>query len=375
MTAAVDKAIKMVKKAAKQTVNEPYRNMFPGIYGNPKEIAAEAASRVAPENVAMKRLFGVNRAELYEMSEGRKGNREPENKVAENPRGSIAADNIMTPKNAQRLIDNLVEAGKHPGLKQGMDAWYTMDPVYKRIKELVGEADAPAHYSRLNAMMGIMSPGSEVETEINRGLAAHYLHHQGRLGDFYKYAGLGKDKRKADFPADLTPVTGHPYHKTAHAIPLKKYMEHGKIMSDNPKVPLYVQASGVPETGFQTKSPVPDAHFTRAVGMADTRKGPTDVEASMGPGEHQAMTPWFRDKVAKKVGLEAVPAQARLWGGMSGQTGVTTMIGAPKMEMLAKHIMAVAKRHNLPPEVARDLVLTGGVYYRGGAVKKALSKT
>jgi hypothetical protein len=374
MNESISKAIKMVNKAANQTVMDPYRNRYPGIYGNPKEIAAEAASRVAPEDVAMKRLFGVTRDELHEMSEGRKGNVEPNIATSKNARGSLSALNTMNPMNAQRLIDNLVEAGNHPGLKKGMDAWYTMDPVYKRIKELVGEDDAPEHYRNLNTIIGMMSPGSRVETEINRGLAAHYLQQHQRINDFHNFGGIAKKNRGPDFPPDLKPMMSHAYHKTSQSGPLKKYLENGRIISDNPKVPLYVQASGVPETGFQTKGPVPDAHFTRAVGMADTRKGPTDIGASMGRAEHQSFAPWFREHVADKVGLEAVPAQARLWGSMSGQTGVKTMIGAPKMEMLAKHIMSVARRHQIPPEVARDLVLTGGIYYRGGAVEKALSK-
>jgi hypothetical protein len=57
-----------------QTVRNPQRMAFPGIYKNPKEIAAEAAARVEPEDPSLKRLFGVSRGDLYEMGKGRKGN-------------------------------------------------------------------------------------------------------------------------------------------------------------------------------------------------------------------------------------------------------------------------------------------------------------
>jgi hypothetical protein len=166
-------------------------------------------------------------------------------------------------------------------------------------------------------------------------------------------------------------MKGHPYHSTSQAGPLKKYLERGEITSDAPKVPLYVQASEAHETGNQTRLPVPDAHFTRALGMADTRGGESSPGVSMRMAEYQPVGPWFRDKVAKQVGLEAVPAQARLWGAASGQTGVTTKIGAPKLELLANHIMAVARHHKIEPEIARDLVLTGKIYFRGGRVERA----
>ena len=57
-----------------QTVKDPERMAYPGIYGNPAEIAAMAASRVAPEDPALKQLFGVTREDLYQMGKGLKGN-------------------------------------------------------------------------------------------------------------------------------------------------------------------------------------------------------------------------------------------------------------------------------------------------------------
>ena len=353
-----------------QTVKDPVRNEFPGIYGNPRLIAQEAATRVAPESPALKRLFGVNREDLHEIGKGRVGNAEPDIAIKDKPRGSLAAENIMTPENAQRLQDVLVEAGKHKPLQIGMDAWYVHDPAYKRIEELVGPDEAPKYYSRLNNVYGMMSPGSAVTTEINRGAAANYLLHHNRTPDFIKYAGVEADARKSmpDFPEDIMRVPGHAFHSTSHAKPLSNYVEQGKLSMQSPKVPLYIQSSGVPETGFQTRWPVPDAHFTRAVGMADTRRAKKDFSASMSMPEYQQAGPWFSKHVAKPVGLEGVPAQARLWGAMSKHTGVDTAIGSPKLEMIANHIMEVAKHHKITPEVARDLVLLGHVYYRGGTV-------
>ena len=66
--------------------------------------------------------------------------------------------------------------------------------------------------------------------------------------------------------------------------------------------------------------------------------------------------------------MEAVPAQALLWGAGSGQTGVRTAIGAPKIELLSQQIMDASRRHGVSPETARDLILSGTLYAKGGSV-------
>lgn len=347
-----------INKAA-QTVAEPYRMMYPGIYSDPREIARIAAERVAPENPAMKQLWGVTRGDLNEMAAGRVGNTEPTGVISSiRPRGSVSAQNIMTPGNTQRLVDILDEAGKMPGLRHA-DAWYTMDPVYKRIEQM-GSNDPAGQYRHLNTMMSMASPGSNVLTEIQRGTLAHALERQGRFGDFMKYAGVAGDARGADFPADMRYVDAHPYHKTSQALPMQQYLERGnELRSEAPKVPLYAQASGVPQTGFQTSAPVGDAHFSRGVGLADTRKGPTDVGASFSRPEYETLTPWWKNNVAGALGIQSVPAQARLWTALGPQTGVESALGQGKLELLSQQIMVAAKRLGVSPEKARDLILSG----------------
>jgi hypothetical protein len=140
---------------------------------------------------------------------------------------------------------------------------------------------------------------------------------------------------------------------------MAKYIAAGSIQSQKPKVPLYVHASGVPETGFQTSGPVGDAHFSRGVGLSDTRKGPSDVQGSFSTSEYQTLQPWWQHDVAGQVGLESVPAQARLWTALGPQTGVESELGAPKLELLSKQIMTAAKRLRVSPETARDMILSG----------------
>jgi hypothetical protein len=59
------------------------------------------------------------------------------------------------------------------------------------------------------------------------------------------------------------------------------------------------------------------------------------------------------------MNLEAVPAQAIVWGAGSGATGVTSPIGAPKLELLAQQINKAAKRMNVSPQTARDMIIQG----------------
>lgn len=354
-----------------QTVADPYRMMYPGVYRNPRILAEEAAARVGPEDEAMKRLFGVTRGDLREMSKGRVGNEDPRLNLAKNPKGSLAAQNIQTPQNTQRLVDILGEAGKHEGLRTA-DAWYNMDPVFKRMVELFGPDEAVKRYQKFNTTTAMASPGSDVMTEIQRGTAAHWLQNQGRFDDFKKFAGVPEEfrSRTAHFPADMRYIGGHPYHRTSQSDPMQKYFDAGSIQSKEPKVPLYTHASGTPETGFQTSGPVGDAHFSRGVGPSDTRKGPTDVQGSFSRAEYQTLQPWWQYDVAGKVGLESVPGQARLWTALGPQTGVDSALGAPKLELLAQQIMVAAKRLRISPEQARDLILSGnaGAGMLGGAV-------
>jgi len=265
----------------------------------------------------------------------------------------------MNRRNENRIVNALGEAEKHPDLYKGMVGWYVMDPAFQRLKALVGEEEAIKRYNSLNTLSGMASPGSDVLTEFNRGTAANWLANEGRFDDFVRYAGLPAGARGGDnFPADLKAVMGHPYHKTAQATPMQKYLASGQVDMSSPKVPMYIQASGVPETGFQTAMPVGDAHWSRAVGLADTRTNQA-YAASVSNPEMSQLGPWWRDRIAKKVDLESVPAQALAWGTFGKQTGVDTPIGAPKLELLAQQIMKASQRTGLPPEQVRDMVLMG----------------
>jgi hypothetical protein len=353
------------KKISKrqQTVKNAQRIAYPGIYGNPREIAELAASRVAPENPALKQLFGVTREDMYNLAKGRQGM--PHLGMlpgaAAKAKGAMSTEGIMNPRNEQRLIDVMAETEKHRPLVHGMDPWYYMDPLFKRMVELLGLERATQEYKKMNALMGMASSASEVNTEIPRGSAAYYMDKLGRFNEFVEHG----DKRSPTRPEELGNIPGHLAHKTAHAVPMKKFLERGEVDMSSPKVPMYIEASGVPETGFQTRTPVGDAHWSRAVGLADTRNPKTVKGVDVIPGasvtnpEMHDLGPWWREKIAKQLGLESVPAQARAWGAFSPQTGVTTPIGAPKLEMIAGQIMNTAKRLNVSPETARDMVLTG----------------
>lgn len=362
------------------TVVNPERIAYPGIYSNPRELVQEAANRVAPESPLLKQLFGVTREDLFDISQQgtRAGNiTDVPFKTAANPKGAAHASQVMNPRNVQRLQDIVAEAKQQPELYKGMASWYTMDPLYKRFVDIYGPDRAIGEYNKFNTLTGMSSPGSEVLTELNRGTAANMMDTAGRFAEFRKYGGLPEGKRKSDFPPELAGVTGHPYHKTAQSGPMEKYLETGLLNMGSAKVPSYIHASGVPETGFQTQWPVGDAHWSRLVGLPDvrgatTKKGKESVpNASASVPEMVSLGPWFNQRIAQPMGMEAVPAQAVIWGAGSGATGVTSPIGAPKLELLAQQIGETARRLNITPEAARDLIIRGQAY-AGGITKGGL---
>jgi hypothetical protein len=368
----------ITKKMA--TVVNPERIAYPGIYSNPRELVQEAANRVAPESPLLKQLFGVTREDLFDISQQgtRAGNiTDVPFKTAANPKGATHASQVMNPRNVQRLQDIVGEAKQQPELYKGMASWYTMDPLYKRFVDIYGPDRAIGEYNKFNTLTGMSSPGSEVLTELNRGTAANMMDTAGRFAEFRKYGGLPEGKRKSDFPPELLGVTGHPYHKTAQSGPMEKYLETGLLNMGSAKVPSYIHASGVPETGFQTQWPVGDAHWSRLVGLPDvrgatTKKGKESVpNASASVPEMVSLGPWFNQRIAQPMGMEAVPAQAVIWGAGSGATGVTSPIGAPKLELLAQQIGETARRLNITPEAARDLIISGKAY-AGGITKGGL---
>jgi len=360
---AAAKAVKDAEQLASapvvQTVADPLRMQYPGIYKRPDVIAAEANARVAPESPMLKRLFGVTREDLYEMGKDRKGNLPGTLPgLAAKPKGSKVSAQITTPENTQRMIDVMSEAEKYPALVRGMDPWYVMDPLFQKMLRELGPERAANEYNLMNHLFGMSSPGSEVMTEIPRGSAAYFLHKQGRFPDFEKYAGMPADLRGADFPQDILTVPGHAYHSTAQAGPMRKFLEKGELDMSSPKVPMYIQASGVPEVGFQTATPVGDAHWSRAVGLADVRGGSSaNWKKSVSNTEMYDLGPWWREQVAAPLGLESVPAQARAWGAFSPQTGVTTPIGAPKLELIADQAGMAANRLGISPEDALMLFI------------------
>jgi hypothetical protein len=337
------------------TVTNPQRVSFPGIYDKPANILSRVETK--PEDPILKQLFGVTRKDLHDVAVGRTSNMRYELPgAAAKPKGSKAAAGVMNDKNAQRLVDIINEAKKNPDLYHGMAGWYVMDPLFDKVVDTVGRKAAPATYSRLNSYMGMASPGSDVNTEINRGTAAHMMATQGKLDKFLKQGGRPMGSRGK--PAELAAVQGHPYHSTAHGIPMRKYAETGSLQMESPKVPTYIAASGVPETGFQNHAAVGDSHWSRGVGLSDTRTN-KNYAASGRNSEMQQLQPWYSDKVAKAVGLPSTSAQAVQWGALSHETGVETPVGAPKLELFAQQVRKAAARLKVTPEEALKRIILG----------------
>jgi len=369
----------------RSTIRGAQRKAYPGIYGNPIDIAQQGEALVAPESPNLGELFGVTRADLAKI-----GNTPGTAKgvipgMAANPRGSDAADMVMYPANTRRLVNILDATERHaPNLRQGMQGWYAMDPAYERLKELFGPEEAADRYSRLNWLTAMSSPSSDVVTELKRGTAANMLANSGRFDEFERYGGMPLETRqKMGLGDEDFGFPSHAYHSTAQAPAMRNYLEYGEPRMMSPKVPIYGQASNATELGRQTDVPVGDAHFSRGIGLADvrdmrTRRGEEMIpDKSISRGELTQIAPWWRKDVAAKAGLEAVPGQATLWGVLAPHTGVETQVGAPKLEILSDLIFETAQRLKVPLTTARDMVLSGEAragFAGGGAVKKGVGR-
>jgi hypothetical protein len=143
--------------------------------------------------------------------------------------------------------------------------------MWQRLKELVGPEEATLRFDRLNKFGGIESPNMNVVDESRRAAAANFMNEAGKFEDWAKYGGLPYDYRVAKgLVSELGNLPGRVGHTRA-ANAQRRVIETGEHGMDSPKAPLYISASGTPETGFQTNVPVGDAHFSRGIGLADVR--------------------------------------------------------------------------------------------------------
>jgi hypothetical protein len=354
----------------RSTIRGAGRKTIPGIYDDPREIVERASRAVAPESEAMQQLFGVTREDLADIAMSRAPTNYLPPGAPARPRGTDYAELVMQPANTNRLVDILGESLDSP-LRPGMTGWYIFDPVYNRLKELVGEDEAQKMFLDLNTLTGVHSANAAVANELTRGSAMNWLNREGRLDDYLRFGG------KAGLPGspiDMATIPGHMAHKTAHVVPALRYLETGEL-SREAKTPAYIASSMPPELGTNINFPVGDAHFVRGIGLSDVRpetKDPTSRFASWSMPEAMQLSDWFARDVARRAGLPGVPGQALLWGALSPTTGVKSKIGAPKLEILSDLIMQTANRLRITPEEARDMVLTGKAY--AGKAEGGLAK-
>lgn len=359
-----------------QTVRDPERMVYPGIYKDPDVIAEEASRRLMRDygkDGPMYRLFGHTRSSLDELSQGRdlEGMRPwPLRQAYTPPGGSTGAsvsEQVLTPRNATRLLDIHGEAMKYPGLRETR-SWYEMLPLYQRMDEL----GIPIDEQRLfNQRTGIFSAAASPVSEINRGTLAHHLAQQGRVEDFIKYGGVAEKNRASvlGFPEDIMDMKSHAYHGTAQAPTLAEIEMSGGYWPKEHKVGTYIGATD-PVFPNYTR-PIADSHIARGVGYADVRPGKlANVKANLSNPEYTDFYPWWENKIAGQTGLRPRDEQAFMWNVLGPQTGVR-YIGPSKLELMSNQMMKASKRLGVAPDVARDMVLRGeaGAYKEGGTVE------
>lgn len=331
----------------------------PLILRDPRQIALEVADKVAPESPALRDLFGVTRADLVQMARDRPATEFRPSVFADKPQGSRAAEAVMTDRNRQRVLDVLEEVDAvAPELTEGMYGWYMMDPLYDRAVQLHGPELGVKYVDDFLATGGAMSPQSTVNAELRKAAAERFFTRQGLGEEFLEYGAAAKGER-------VLPEFEIPYPSS---IGFRSQIKNARafrdtgVLPETPKTEMYIRASGLPGRSafdFQNNIPVPDAHFTRALGLPMTRTG-GDLYKSMSDAELQTIMPFY-SRLARDLGINPVSAQAIQWGAFGPSTGVETLLGAPKLEILADQITRVARRTGLPPDLVRDAVISGDI--------------
>jgi hypothetical protein len=359
-------------KQPRSTVSEPlWEPQYPGIYLPPKELINAVRPLIAPESGALSRVFGTTRAELAQIAreQGKAGGTvqaEDFLNMAKNPRGSEAMEKLYNPRNEARL-QNAIEASlQEPGLRE-TTGWYVMDPAYRWFEKYYGKRAAPQAYDDFNMTIAPYSMGAPVESEIKRGLAARFLRETRDEPELMlTHGSLGKPS--ADYPGvgslqdlGILGVPGTKFNKGQSSW-MMHYLEHGDYPANTPKVNIYARSSGMPQTpiGQITNRLVPDSHNMRSAGAPEAREGGGVGEASM--GEFQSYGPWWENKISAPLGLSSRETQPPAWTVFGPQTGVKTLIGAGKLELLANQIERTAARERIPIAKARELVLRGRAY-------------
>lgn len=367
----------MLESRQAPTVVTDRKPQFPGVYSDPVASAKEAEKRIAPESPNVTLVYGpeASREALAATNLKRgPGITDPREIVpgwVNNPRGSQAAHDIMTPENAERIFEQLHALRTHaPQAWQSGLAWYMGDPKYKAIERLVGPEEAQRLYRQHTVFQGVESPELSPPMEIRRGANAMFFAEQGGpeefAGRYMTHGGKPPSNRaRSSFLPEMENVPGRKGQMNA-AYPQYQFMTTGQAGTQGPKVWPYVLSHGVPETGFQNIIPVADAHYIRSLGLPDTRNLRWNKEkglflpdaTSIYTPELQTLYPWYRDVVGQ-LGLKPGQAQPIQWVGMAHHTGVKPPYGASKIEMEADRIVQQAKKHGEPVEKVRDEFLLG----------------
>jgi len=368
----------------KQTVTNPKRNAYPGIYDDPRNILERSGGAMAEVNPLMEELFGVTRKDLDDATramEPQFTHQQPL-PVKQTDRGAPYREQIENKANTSRIRDVLSLAKDDPRL-EGSYGWYQMDPLRQAFIDEAGVVDGMRRFDDFLQRGSVLSAGTDVGTEIRRASLAGMLSEQGRINEFIDSPLTSGVKVNEAFPdifgGDIKEAGkyGHIYHKTSHRPGLKRIEQDGKFYNDKTardaaKTPAYYNS----KTGDNLAFPTADAHFMRALGYPDARAG-GDFGRSVDSTEAGHVRDYFRNEVANPIGMEGSPAQALLWNAMAKETGVKSKLSKPYLELITDGIEREAKRLGIPnKQVLSDFIMGRGKLgaYGAGSVNAMMGE-
>ena len=138
----------------------------------------------------------------------------------------------------------------------------------------------------------------------------------GDAGDyptFAKFAGVVEDKRGGGFPAWLVRCMGHAYHgvqsRPGHALARDRPARLTIRTPSRSRSTCRRRASRRPASRPRCRCLM---RTSRCAGRHARTRGAASLNDYMSGSEHRTSGAWYRENVAEPLGIEAVPAQARV---------------------------------------------------------------
>jgi hypothetical protein len=312
-----------------------------------------------------------------------------------------------------RGINETVERGADLG---GLE-WYNTDPLYRRLVSSVGEADAPAEYSRLMDVVAATSPRAKVQDNIRMASYYNYLLKNGIPIPDKPAAGYGsvaqtshvkharnigneggwnifENPKPASFSSNLqgnqqvATIDTHNFRLPGIISQDPRFLatsfdelvkpelnDRTKIMDDLVAQYPNMQDADVERFVSRLDGPKPKVSFrpqdwlkSGSISMDEAVDRPNFWASQPNDNEYGYYEKWQQEQ-AKKLGMSPAQYQASMWVGGGEDTGLGS-VAEPFLKTFEARIKYTADRLGVSPDVVMEKMLKGEMplMAQGGSV-------